>query len=174
MIDKKKFSKDTIKEMKDLIKFTDKFKKETGSILCSDDNNKISLENICEGTLCSVKIEDRKCPNNRKYVGDYHTHPTITISSYDEILPSSRDLFGIDMACIGQKIKGTEQIRCFDLKNKKFDNKRELNLFKITDKEKEFMFKTFGIGFKTWKEMIKEHINKYYDKFNPEELVDIS
>lgn len=181
MIDNKKFSKDAIKKMKDMIKFTVRFKKETGGILCSDDNNKINLENICEGTICSVKIEDRKCPNNREDVGTYHTHHTISgFYFYDDILPSSGDISGKKFVCIGQKIfvspfdmKGTEKIRCLDLKDKKVDNvKRDLNRLKIRDKEDEFMFKTFGIGLKNWKKMMKEHIDKYYYKFDPEELVE--
>ena len=163
-----KFSKDTITEMKDLIKLTDKSRKENGGLLCSDDKNKISLENICQGTSCSVRIENYKCPNNGKQIGTYHTHRTI----HSEIYPSAKDLYNRDVTCIGIKIKDKEQIKCFDMKNKKYDQERIISLYKIRDKEEEFLVKTFGIGFGKWKNMMDIHIDKYYDKFDPEELME--
>lgn len=165
-----KFSKAVITEMKDLVKLTHKSRKENGGILCSDDKNKITLENICKGTLCVVTIENRECSNNRKYVGTYHTHPTGT--AHDEILPSAKDLYNRDITCIGQKIKDTEQIKCFDMKNKNYVPERDDSLYKIKDKEQEFLAKIFGIGFGKWKKMMNEHIDKYYDKFDPEELIE--
>lgn len=156
--------------MKDLVKLADKYGKENGGILCSDDRNIVSLENMCKGTSCSVRIENHKCSNNGKYVGTYHTHHTKTTDN--EIYPSAIDLYDSDITCVGQKIKGKEQIKCFEMKNKKYNPERAIYLYKIRDKEKEFLARTFGIGFGEWKKMMNNYLDKYYDKFDPEELIE--
>jgi hypothetical protein len=164
-----KFPKDTIAEMKDLIKSTDRSGNEYGGTLCSDNKNKISLENTCKGTSCSVNIRNY-CTNNGKDVGSYHTHPTEFFDN--EIYPSAEDLRRIELVCIGQKIKDKDKIKCFNIKDRTYVPGRTDSLDKIKDKEKEFLLKKFGIGFGKWKQMMDSHIDKYYKKFDPEELAE--
>lgn len=166
------FDKKTRENMKRLTSESKKDGTEHGGILCRDfDNTKkvtrITLENECVGTECSIKYPTKTCKNGTKRLGTFHTHP-----HRDEFDLSYRDIktFLDDSAfisCVGiAQAEDFRNVLCFtrqtitDLEEM---IKEDINISKNLEIQNELLIKKRQINEKLNK--IHKDKKEYIDKF---------
>lgn len=118
---------DVIKDMKNKIKYTRKQKIELGFALCKDrDTKTITKGTECVGTKCAIKVG--KCPEDKTYLGNYHTHPRsyASMSIIDMMTGCTEEI-----ECIGSVPYNS--IRCFIRKTGKSSCFRSVAPFEDTE-----------------------------------------
>ncbi len=102
------FAEETVDKIEEIINSTKK--KEIGGLLCLDANNKIYIEQIKEGSETSIDDMPSQCEEGMQAIGTFHTHPLGEIERISSLdyERATQDF----ITCIGQKIDGTNKIKC--------------------------------------------------------------